>query len=272
MPNRRPVYIFSDATGQTAAQTVRVALEQFPGVLVHEHLMPHVRTPAEIAQIVFGAAQSQGIVVFTLVDEFLRKTAHTVAKEQGVIAIDLLEPLLNGFEKWLGTEPRQQPGHPYDPMYFERMKAFDFVTLHDDGKHPEGLHAADVVVLGLSRSGKSPVCRMLAEHRVCAGNVPIVPTAPLSEHIEKLDPRRVYVLRVDAQRLLDVRANRLSHLGAADSGPYTDRDEVKQEGRFLERLIASHAAWTVVNATRMSVEEVASEILKKHRERFPPGE
>lgn len=269
MPNRRPVYLFSDATGETGARALRVALEQYPGTLVVEHMMPQVRTAAEIAQIIHAAAETGGFVVFTLADEYLRKTAHTAATELHVIAIDLLGPLLSGLEKWLGTEPRQQPGHPYDPTYFGRMKAFDYVTRHDDGKNPAGLGDADVVILGLSRTGKSPLCRMLAEHRIHAANVPIVPSVSLPPQIGDVDPRRVYVLTMHANRLAELRTSRASNLSAASTGSYTDRDAIRADVRHVQGLLATNPGWTSIDVTRTSVEEVASGIRRTHNERFP---
>ena len=264
----RLVYVISDATGETASRALRVALEQFPGEITQEHRISNVRTPAEIAQIVHSAAETGGLVVFTLADEYLRQTAYTAAEEHKVVAIDLLRELIPALATWLGEEPRQVPGHPYDVLYFERLKAYDFASRQDDGKNPGGLPESDVVVLGVSRTGKSPVCRALAEHRVHAANVPIVLEVPLPAQLEQVDPKRVFVLKIASDRLMQLRSSRISSLGAGTSIPYAGRDTVREEMLLVTRLLTQHPDWTGIDVTKASVEEIASTILKLIESRF----
>jgi len=254
------VFILSDSTGETAERVFIVGAEQFPNADIELTRVRDVRTPAQVAQVFHAAAQVNGIVLFTLADQYLRRTALVAATEHNVPAVDVFGPVVSGLGELLGREPLQQPGHPYDPAYFERLRAFDFVTQHDDGKRPEGLTTADVVILGLSRTGKSPLCRMLAEHRIKAANVPIVPGPLLTPFIDSVDPARVFVLRMAIDRLIEVRRVRMNGHGVAEESDYTNRASVREEMQFVTRLLDAHPGWTPLDITRVSIEEVVNAI------------
>lgn len=265
----RTVFVVSDSTGETAMRALSVALEQFPGVPVDRQVLAQVRTPAEIARAVHAARESNGLLLFTLADEHLRQTAHTAAEKEKVLAVDLLDTLLQKLEVLLQVEPIQIPGHPYDPMYFDRIKAYDFATKHDDGKNPDGLLVADVVIIGLSRSGKTPLCRMLAEHRICAGNVPVVRVDALPEQLYAVERERVYALVMQPQRLSELRASRMDREGT-HLPDYIDVDAIREEVRMFNQLVARHPGWTKMDVTRLGVEEAAATIRRQHEKRFPP--
>lgn len=270
----RTAFVMSDSTGETADRVLQVVLEQFPGINVRDQRVPNVKSPAMIADVMHAAHDVGAFVIYTIADPHLRATAHTAASELGVQTLDLFGALLPPLGAWLDMKPVGKPGHPYDEKYFRRLDAIRFTQRHDDGKLPHELHLADVVVLGLSRVSKTPVCKMLAEHRISAANVPIVPVVPLPDDLNRVDPRRVYVIHKDVRRLVEVRKTRFSEDdGKAEfgsyTGDYTDVGCVRDEVNHVLKLLASHSDWTRIDLTRRNVEDAASLILAEHRKRFP---
>ncbi|MDP3645755.1 MAG: pyruvate, phosphate dikinase/phosphoenolpyruvate synthase regulator [bacterium] len=266
----RTIYIMSDASGARAAYLVEGALEQFRGISTIERRFPDVDTESKIARIMHAAEQIGAIVIYTFGDESRRATAKAAAEQRGVIYVDLFDPLMSKLGQWFGEKPLNRPGHVYDEKYFARMAAFDFATSHDDGKRPEELTRADIVVLGVSRASKSPVCRQLAEHRLLAANVPIVPGVELPAQLEEVDPRRVYVLEIRLDRLLAVReSRRLGGLSLGADDPYVDRRCVKAEILRVNILLEQQKHWTPINVTHRAVEETAAIIMSAHQKRFP---
>lgn len=264
----RMAYVVSDTSGETASRALDVALQQFDGIEVVENRIPHLRTPAQIAQVMHAARENNGIVFYTLVDASLRDTARIASEECGVVAVDLMAPLLSAISTWLHTEPLYRPGHPHDEKYFARLQALDFAAHHDDGKKPHKLKDADVVILGLSRVSKTPVCTMLATHRVLAANVPIVPGVPLPEELDHVDANRVFVLHKSARRLVEVRGTRLPHLGTSQAtDAYVDEEAVRTEVMHVLRLLDAHPGWTRIDMNRSGVEDAAAKILQLHRSR-----
>ena len=268
---RRTIFIVSDASGERASAMVSVLLEQFRNVSVTEQRFPEVRTPAQIAQIMHAAAKTHALVVYTLVGEGMAETAKTAADGLGIIAVNLFEQLLPSVSQWLGAQPSRNPGHAFDEKYFARLEAIFFAQRNDDGKNLQDLLKADVVVLGLSRTGKTPVCRALADHRVLAANIPIVPGISLPTELQEVDPRRVYVLQMGLDRLLAVRSSRLNSLGMDAGAVYVDRDAIRAEVLAVTRLLTLHPEWARIDVTRCGVEEAAAMIMAKHQERFPQG-
>lgn len=266
---RHTIFVVSDASGERASQLVAVLLEQFQNASVNEQRFPKVRTPAQIAQIMHAAAEAHALVVYTLVGEGMAETARIAAAGCGVLAVNLFEHLMPTFAQWLGEEPLRSPGHAFDEKYFARMEAIDFAQRCDDGKSIHELTKANIVVLGLSRTSKTPVCRALAEHRILVANIPIIPIVPLPVELEQVDPRRIYVLAMGLTRLLEIRASRLNNLGMDAGKAYVDREAVRTEVLFITRLLTQHPEWMRIDVTRSSIEETASIIMATHQTRFP---
>ncbi len=262
----RILYILSDASGERASYFMQGALEQFNG-LYAELRFPNVRSESEIALVMHAAAERGSVVVFTFAEAHMRATARTAAEGLGVKYIDLFEQSMSVLSEWFGVQPRNSPGHSFDKRYFERLKAIDFASLHDDGKRSHELMQAQVVILGVSRTSKTPVCDCLAKHRILAANVPIVPGVELPSQLEKVDPQRVYILRIGIERLLVVRQNRWN-VNVAGDNPYTDRDVVREEIRRINKLIAEKKEWTPIEVTNRSVEETSAIIMSTHQKRF----
>lgn len=261
-PGHREILIVSDATGRTAEMVVRAALVQFHGVETRLTVRAQVRTADDIRGVVQAAAASGGLIAHTLVQPELRSRMLTEARARRVVAIDLLGPLLLRIEELLSLQPVSLPGlfRPADEEYRRRFEAMDFTVRHDDGQEPQGLLQADIVLVGVSRTSKTPVSMLLAWHGHRVANVPVVHGLPLPEELARVDPRKVVGLTIKADRLLDLRRSRLQQMETPPKFPYAEPREIMQELDYA-RQCCGRAGWAVVDVTDKSVEEVASEIL-----------
>jgi hypothetical protein len=258
----REIFIASDATGRTAELVVRAALVQFQGADVRLRHLAQVRTREEVRAVVRTAAEAGGLIVHTMVLPELRTLMLTEARARKVPAIDLLGPLLLRLEDLLELEPVRQPGlfRQQDDEYRRRFEVMDFTVRHDDGQDAQDVLQADIVLVGVSRTSKTPLSMLLAwrGHRVA--NVPIVHNLPLPEELERVDPRKVVGLTITADRLLELRRSRLSQMETPPQFAFADPRQILAELEYAKRL-CRHGGWTQVDVTDKSVEEVASEVL-----------
>lgn len=261
-PGGREIFILSDATGRTAELVVRAALVQFQGADVRLRTVTQVRTPEDVRAAVEAAARARGLVVHTLVLGELRTLVLTEARARKVPAIDLLGPLLLRLEELLELSPVRQPGlfRQLDEEYRRRFEVMDFTVRHDDGQDPQDLPQADIVLVGVSRSSKTPLSMFLAwrGHRVA--NVPIVQGLPVPEELSRLDPRKVIGLTIAADRLLELRRSRLQQMETPPKFSYADPREILAELEYAKG-VCGRLGFAMVDVTDKSVEEVASEIL-----------
>lgn len=261
-PAGREIFIASDATGRTAEMVVRAALVQFRGASVRLRHRAHIRTPGDVRDVVQAAAEAGGLIVHTMVLPELRTLMLTEARARKVPAIDLLGPLLLRLEDLLELEPVRQPGlfRQMDEEYRRRFEVMDFTVRHDDGQDPQDLPQADMVLVGVSRTSKTPLCMFLAwrGHRVA--NVPIVQALPLPEELGRLEPRKVVGLTIRADRLLELRRSRLQQMETPPQFSYADPRQITTELEYAKSL-CGRGGWPMVDVTDKSIEEVASEIL-----------
>lgn len=256
------VYIVSDASGDGAWALVSRMLEQFPQASVVEERFRHVSSYEQIEKIMEAAAHAPAMVFYTFAERGMVEKARSDAARHGVCAKDLFDSITD-LGNFLEQVPVGKPGH--DPAFVARYLAVDFVARTDDGQNREELSKADMVITGLSRSGKTPVCRYLGQEGIRAANVPIVPNdTVMIEALERLDPDRIYVLDVSPDRLAQLRATRINPQGMA--GGYADREEIRKEVLSLMRILGR---WHKIDANKSSVEEIATAILEEHRKRFP---
>jgi len=261
------VYLLSHATGETAWRIWERIRAQFPGIKVQEHWRPNIRKPQQIIDVMRSASATRSIVFHSLVDLSLQELVHVAALESGVDDVDILGLGIAAVARLQGKAPSRKVGHRDNPNF---ISAVNFVEDHDDGLLPEELHLAHVVVLGLSRTSKTPVSMMLARHGIHAANVPIVPGRPLPRELEGVDPQRVFVLYKTPERLAAVRKTRLKHLGNIETNDdYADLNTVREEVLASLRIQAAHPGWTQVDTTRSSAEDAAADILAHYLERFP---
>jgi regulator of PEP synthase PpsR (kinase-PPPase family) len=261
------LHLVSDATGETIAAVARACLAQFEGVNAQTHVWSLIRNQRQFDIMAQGLQQWPGLVLYTFVDEELRRALEEFCNAQGIACISVLDPVLEGmavhFNRPFGHTPGKQ--HRLDAGYFARIAAMDYAIAHDDGHGAERLEQADVVILGVSRTSKTPTCLYLAGRSVKAANIPIILGQPLGLDPAMLRKPLVVGLTRDPDALIATRRNRLQFLQAgnfqADSeSDYVDPDKVRDEIKEARRLFA-RLDCAVIDVTRRSIEETAAEIM-----------
>jgi regulator of PEP synthase PpsR (kinase-PPPase family) len=274
-PIRPPiVFAVSDATGGTAEAAAKAALAQF--VLPDQgqvRLFPHVLTHDAVETVLAAARVQEALVAYTIVGPDLRAHMKATAEEMDVPAVDLMGPLVNRLASHLGRDPLALPGlgHETDAEYFRRIDAVEFTVRNDDGKEPRNLRKADLVFLGISRSGKTPLSNYIAQRGYKVANVPIVLDVPLPEEVEEVDALRVFGLLIDPAALVRIRQTRMEVLGMETGSDYGEIQHIRRELEYAKGLYAAHPRWTIIDITRKAVEETASTVLQSYRERFEPA-
>lgn len=256
------VFVISDATGTTAERVVQAALTQFEGAEVNITRYGGVRNPEQVRRILDEARTSQGIIVHTLVSAELRRMVLTEGRQRGVATIDLMGPLLARLTSLLATVPRSEPGlfRPFDDAYLRRIDAIRFAVNHDDGRNTDDLPQADIVLIGVSRTCKTPVSMYLATQGWRVANVPLVLGLEPPSELYALPRRRVVALMVEPERLTVLRQTRIERLGTSVRG-YADLDGVRKEVAYAFELLERRPDWPIVDMTAKSIEEAATEIV-----------
>jgi len=256
------VFVVSDGTGRTARQALNAALTQFPGTDIDVIVHSDVRSAAEINEIVGEAHKSGALIVHTLVTDSLRELIIRESHSNNVETIDLMGPLLARLSTHLIHEPSQQPGlfSKLNKEYFQRVDAVQFAFNHDDGQRVESLTEADIVLLGVSRTFKTPISIYLAYKGWFAANVPVIMGLNPPEILNQLDPAKIFCLTTTAIRLSELRKTRNERLGGKVVN-YSEPEYVTKEINFANRYYQRHPGWTMVNVSGKSIEEIASEIL-----------
>jgi len=257
------IYIVSDSIGETAELVGKAAASQFDAGKADIRRVPYVSHPDEIPEIVAQAAQESGVIVFTLVMPSLRGFLLSEAAKYGLPAVDILGPVLDALRRVTGREPRFEPGlmRKVDEEYFRRVEAIEFAVKYDDGKDLRGITEAEVVVLGVSRTGKTPLCMYLAHKRIRAANVPLVPEVPVPQELFTLSSNRVVGLTIQPDYLVWIRRERLRTLGLPAEAEYAHEDRVQKELAYAEEVM-HRIGCTVVDVTGKAVEETASRVLE----------
>ena len=258
------LHLVSDATGETIHSVARACLVQFEGVEPVEHVWSLIRTPGQMQKVTAAIEASPGPVLFTLVNDKLRSTLLEACRRVGVPCIPVLDPVIHVLASTFGLEMAGRPGlqHMLDAEYFSRIDAMNYALSHDDGQGATGLNDADVVLVGVSRTSKTPTCLYLANRGIKAANIPVVPGCPMPEELLTADSPLIIGLTKDPARLVQVRRNRLRLISGSeqDVTDYVDPDTVREEVAFARRLFAKHE-WPVIDVTKRSIEETAASIL-----------
>ncbi len=263
------LHLVSDATGETINSVARACLVQFEKVEPIEHVWSLIRTRGQMEKCLKGIGDNPGPVLFTLVNETLRTVLLDGCRRLEVPCIPVLDPVIHRLASWFGAEIQGRPGlqHALDAEYFGRMQAMEFALSHDDGQLPEELELADVVLLGVSRTSKTPTCIYLANRGIKAANVPIVPNCRLPGNLFNLSRPLVVGLTKDPTRLVQVRRNRLRMIARdQDETEYVDLESVREEVA-LARKLCNQNQWPIIDVTRRSIEETAATIMN-HYVRF----
>lgn len=264
MPSYHHLHLVSDATGETVGTVVRACSVQFRQIETIEHAWTMVRTPLHMERVLAGIEANPGPVLFTMVDGRLRRQLTDGCARLAVPCVSILDPVIAVLASHYGTQTEGRPGaqHEMDAEYFERIAAMDFALAHDDGAGLDSIGQADVILLGVSRTSKTPTTIYLANRGIKAANYPLVPGVPLPQEIEQARRPLIVGLTKDPARLVDIRRNRLRLLGGDQEAEYVDLDAVRREVAEARRLFSGHG-WPVVDVTRRSIEETAAAIITR---------
>jgi regulator of PEP synthase PpsR (kinase-PPPase family) len=263
------LHLISDATGETLTTVARAATAQYTKMTPVEHVYPLVRTQKQLDRVLAEIDEAPGIVLYTLLEDELVTRLEYHCRELSVPCLSILGPVLALLQSYLGTETSHRVGaqHTLNAEYFKRIDAFNFTMLHDDGQHIEDLEEADVVLVGVSRTSKTPTSIYLANRGVKTANVPLVPGIPLAPNVEDLKRPLMVGLYASPERIVQIRQNRLLGLKAHhDADQYIDRKAVAEEVAYSRKLCAKHN-WPSIDVTRRSIEETAAAVLKLLTER-----
>jgi regulator of PEP synthase PpsR (kinase-PPPase family) len=263
------LHLISDSTGETLDSLVKAALAQFESVDAVKHYWPMVRSPGHLDRVMDEVAKMPGLLLYTLVSGGIRTRLESRAAALGLPVIAVMDPVMRALERVLGAPTAGKPGgqHRMDAAYFGRMEAINWTMDHDDGLLPADWEEADIVLVGVSRSSKTPTSVYLANRGFRVANQPWVPDRPLPDALFALKRPLVVGLTVAPERLVQVRRARVlgehpaGHAGKGMAGDYVSRERIEAEVAAARRLFADRG-WPVIDVTRRSIEETAAEIVK----------
>ena len=257
------LYLISDATGETVQAIAKACVVQFEDVEVVEHLWPMVRTERALETVLEELEEQPGLVMFTLLDDTLQQRLKEFCWTHGINCLSVMEPFISAMAAHFKAVSRGLPGrqHALDETYFSRIEAINFVMAHDDGQETANLDEAEVILVGVSRTSKTPTSIYLANRGIKAANVPIVPGIPLPEALVNEPEALVVGLTEDPRRLVEIRRTRMKIHAEEHDTDYTDLDSVKAEVAAARRLFTQQG-WPVFDVTRRSIEETAAAIIQ----------
>ena len=268
--------MISDSTGETLITVARAVAAQYANVTPVEHVYPLVRSQKQLDRVLTEIEEAPGIVLFTLLEKDLVERLEAKCREINIPSLSIIGPVMQLFRAYLGRDTTQRVGaqHTLNAEYFKRIDALNYTMLHDDGQHVEGLEDADVVLVGVSRTSKTPTSIYLANRGVRTANVPLVPGIPIPHQLETLKKPLVVSLHATPERLVQIRQNRVLGMGAETAigggrtgdDSYIDRQAVSEEVAFSRKLSARYD-WPLLDVTRRSIEETAAAIMKLYADR-----
>lgn len=263
MTGKKTIYAVSDATGELAISVATAASRQFPQMGASILRRARVRTVEQVVRVVGEVAEAGGVVVFTLVAGELREALLKLARESNVPALDVMGPVMETLEGYFHTSPSDQPGLKYQIAgeYFRRNEAIEFAVKHDDGQAIETVDQADIVLLGISRTSKTPLSIYLAYRGFKTANVPVIRDMSLPRALKSINPKRIVGLTVKPEKLVELRGARLARLGLSRSENYGNIDHIREEIAHFERSLQELGRIMVIDVTSKAIEEVATEVL-----------
>jgi regulator of PEP synthase PpsR (kinase-PPPase family) len=268
LPSYFHLHLISDATGETLTTMAKAAAVQYSQVRPIEHVHPLVRTARQLERVLKEVEQAPGIVLYTIVKKELIEEIERRCRALKVPSLHVLEPIMKVFESYLGAPqtPVVAGQHMVDADYFRRIDALNFSMAHDDGQLPEDLSAADIIILGISRTSKTPTSIYLAQRGYKTANLPLVPGIELPEALTKPHTAFVIGLVASPERIAEIRRNRVRIMSDRNLDNYVDRDQIANEVTYSRRLCARHG-WPVIDVTRRSIEETAATIIRLLQDR-----
>ncbi|MBG08167.1 MAG: bifunctional ([pyruvate, phosphate dikinase] phosphate) phosphotransferase/[pyruvate, phosphate dikinase] kinase [Halobacteriovoraceae bacterium] len=259
------IAIISDGTGETASAVSRAIMAQFKSAVPYFTRFKNIRTDQQIESIFKQVAKNHNLILYTIVNQKLREKISLLARTYTIRTIDLLGPSLTTFSNILDQEPDLKPGSLYEinDEYFKRVRAMEYTLNHDDGKCLDTIHLADIVLIGISRTSKTPLSVYLSQLGKKVANVPLVYGSKIPEQLEEIDQRKIFALTINPETLMEIRKKRLERLKASGfQGEYADNSNVIKELEWANDLYRKNKKWVTFNITNKALEDTASEILK----------
>lgn len=266
MENKRNffhLHLISDSTGETLISAGRAASAQFPSSHAVEHVYPLIRNRKQLLPVLQSIDQTPGIVLYTVVDRDLATIIDRQCRDMGVPCVNVIEPVMDIFQAYLGAPSKRRVGaqHKMNADYFARIEALNFTMDHDDGQMPDDFDEADVVIIGISRTSKTPTSIYLANRGIRTANLPLVPGVPLPDSLVTATRPLIVCLTATSDRISQVRENRiLGTTGDYQGGQYTDRATIMEELKYA-RSVCARNNWPMIDVTRRSIEETAAAIV-----------
>lgn len=257
------VYVISDSVGETAQQVTKAAVSQFTIKEDYEiRRFPYVVDDKFLLDVLNSAKSEDAIVVYTLVDEKLLNTAKEYCEREGLSNVDLMSPIIREISKKTSIKPKREPGiiRKLDDSYFKRVEAIEFAVKYDDGKDPRGILKADIVLLGISRTSKTPLSMYLANKNMKVANVPLVPEIPIPKEVFEISPKRIIGLTNTPEKLNQIRQERLKALGLSSNASYANLERILQELDYSEEVMKK-VGCPVIDVSSKAIEETAGIIL-----------
>lgn len=262
------LYVLSDATAETAERVLRAALIQFRDARPQIRIFSLLRKDEQIEEALRQAALDRALVVYTIVNPEQRDLLESRARVYQLATVDLIGHLMGRLADFLEAEPTGRPGQgQLNQAYFERIEAVEFAVKHDDGQAAQGLGHADVVLVGLSRTSKTPLSTYLAQRGLKVANVPVVLGLPLPREIEQIDQGRIFGLTINAGALIRIRRARLRALNMPDDTDYARREHIVAELQYARDIFNQHPLWPVIDVSERAIEETAAILLRIREQR-----
>ncbi len=255
------IYVVSDSLGETAESVAKATISQYDAD-IEIHRVPFVRHTDQIEKIIDDAAAQGAVICHTLVSRELRNDFERLAKEKNVRYVDILGPMMDMVTEESGVSPRMKPGiiHRLDEEYFKKVEAIEFAVRYDDGKNPAGFKKADIVLVGVSRTSKTPLSMYMAHKKYKVANLPLVPEVQLPQEIFEVPPYRLIGLIIDPYKLNSIRSERMKALGFSGTANYTDIDRIEDELAYAKEVMRQlHCP--VIDVSNKAIEETASRIM-----------
>lgn len=263
------LHLVSDSTGETVSSVSRAAVAQFEDVEIEEHIWSMIRTKNQIDKVLEGVKAHPGIVFFTIADDNLADMLRDGCNQLGLPTVPVIKRAVQEISRFWGVKQTHRTGkqHEMDADYFERMDIINFALAHDDGQSTWNLEESDIVIVGVSRTSKSPTTMYLAYRGFKSANVPYVPGCDVPEEVTKLIKPTVVALTISPERLAQIRKSRLASLDHPnENNEYTDEERIREEIDEAKRFFTKNK-WPIIDVTRKSVEETAAMIIQKHQDR-----
>jgi len=261
---KKKIFLVSDGTGETLTHMVKAAMVQFEDQTIETFRFKNIRSIGQIDAVIEEAIREKGLICYTIAKPEIRTHLAKTAREKALPIIDILGPILTGLAGFFGFEPKMISGvlHIVDEKYFKRIEAMEYTIQHDDGRDLTKLEDADIVLLGISRTSKTPLSMYLSQQGWKVVNIPIIKDFELPGELQGVDHRKVICLTIDPENLTTIRRNRLNRLGQDKGGDYADPENVNDEIAYAAEIFKKNRRWVVFNVTGKALEETAAEIIR----------